>query len=206
MSGQLEVFTVGHSTLSYEDFIGLLRAAGVTAIGDVRTAPYSRHFPHFNRDTLQSELLEDGIEYRFLGQKLGGRPSGKEFFCEGVADYEKMAATEDFSKGLDLVAQGAEKHRLALMCSERDPLDCHRCLLIGRALAERGIAVKHILPGGDILGQDEIEERLLKSADVQDGDFFRSRDERLALAYRQRGRKVAYAEPTDEPSGQVAAE
>jgi uncharacterized protein (DUF488 family) len=206
MSDILEIFTVGHSTMSYEQFFQLLRSAHLSAIVDVRSAPYSRHLPHFNRDALRRELQEDKIEYRFLGRKLGGRPLDKGLFSDGVADYEKMAQAEEFRRGLEIVAEGARKHRLALMCSEHDPLDCHRCLLIGRALAERGVAVRHIQSSGSILSQDAVEERLLKLEDQPSGDLFRSRDERLAAAYRKRARKVAYAEPSEEQSTQIAAE
>jgi uncharacterized protein (DUF488 family) len=118
----VEVFTIGHSTLSYEKFLELLRVASVTAVADVRTAPYSRHFPHFNRDALRSELRLDNIAYVFLGDELGGRPKDKQFFCEGVADYEKMALTASFAKGLRRVIDGAKKYRIAMMCSEHDPL------------------------------------------------------------------------------------
>jgi uncharacterized protein (DUF488 family) len=192
--------------MSYEQFFQLLRKAGVTAIVDVRSAPYSRHVPHFNRDTLQTELQQDGIEYRFMGQKLGGRPLDKRLFREGVADYEKMARTQEFERGLEIVIKGSGKHRLALMCSERDPLDCHRCLLVGRALNGRGIAVKHVESSGDILSNEEVEERLLRLEGQAGDDLFLSRNERLARAYQKRARKVAYSETIEPPIGQIAAE
>ena len=108
------------------------------AVADVRSSPYSRHSPHFSRDELRAELRSEGISYVFLGNELGGRPKDRRFYCEGVADYEKMAQTPEFKTGLDRVIEGARKYRIALMCSEHDPLDCHRCLLVGRALAQRG--------------------------------------------------------------------
>lgn len=190
-----EVLTVGHSTLPYERFLSLLRGANVTAVADVRSAPYSRQFPHFSRDELCEELRSDGISYVFLGKELGGRPSEEKFYCEGVADYEKMAQAPEFNKGLDRVIEGAKKYRIALMCSERDPLDCHRCLLVGRALTRRGVRVSHILSGASMASHDEIEGRLLDLAGRTDNDLFASRSERLAAAYRERARKVAFAEP-----------
>src|SRR5579872_6567480 len=114
----VEVLTIGHSTLPYERFLALLRQASVTAVADVRTAPFSRHFPHFNSDVLRDELRHDNIAYVFLGKELGGRPKDKRFFCDGVADYEKMAETEEFERGLDRVIEGAKKYRIAMMCSE----------------------------------------------------------------------------------------
>src|SRR6185436_9130667 len=95
-----EVFTIGHSSHSWERFSALLRDAGVTAVADVRTAPYSRRHPQFNRETLREALQSEGIAYVYLGQKLGGRPSAPEFYSEGVADYEKMAQAPAFGDGL----------------------------------------------------------------------------------------------------------
>ena len=200
----LEVFTIGHSTLSYEKFLELLRRASITAVADVRTAPYSRHFPQFNRDTLRSELLLDNIAYVFLGDELGGRPKDKQFFCDGVADYEKMALTANFAKGLRRVVDGAKKYRIAMMCSEHDPLECHRCLLVGRALHERGIAVRHILLDAREVSQADLEERILEFSGRGGGDLFEGREMRLAVAYRKQASKVAYSERKTSPS--IAAE
>ena len=199
------IFSVGDSTHSYEHFLELLQGAGVTAIADVRTSPFSRHFPQFNQETLKDELRMDGIAYSFLGKELGGRPTGRQFYRDGVADYERMAKAPDFARGLERVVEGARKYRIALMCSEHDPLDCHRCLLVGRALAERGVAVTHILSDGTIVDQHDIEERLLVFAKQENTDMFFSRDEQLAEAYRKRARKVAYAEQPESSALQTAA-
>ena len=190
----LEVLTVGHSTLGYESFLSTLRQADITAIADVRSSPYSRHNPQFNRDTLKSELRLDGIAYVFLGEELGGRPKRRDLFCDGVADYEKMAATPTFAAGLERVVAGAQKYRIAMMCSEHDPTECHRCLLVGRALHEKNIAVRHILSDRTIVPHSEIERRLLALSGKTNEDFFENNINRLALAYRKRSLAVAYSE------------
>lgn len=202
----LEVFTVGHSTLPYERFIALLRHAGVNAIADIRTSPFSRHFPQFNRDTLKSELRLDGVSYVFLGKELGGRPRDRMLYRDGVADYEKMATCEAFGEGLRRVVEGAKRYRIALMCSEHDPVDCHRCLLVSRALLKKGVRVGHILSDGTVATQAQIEDRLLELAGCKSDDLFASREERLAAAYRDRARKVAFAEPQSTQQGHAAAE
>ena len=191
----LSVFTIGHSTHSYEHFLSLLRMYEINAIADVRTTPFSRHFPHFNSETLRTELKLDGISYVFLGKELGGRPSGRSFYCDGIADYEKMAKTATFGNGIKRVLEGAKKFRLALLCSEQDPLDCHRCLLVGRALCNRGLSLKHILSDSSLVSQEEIERKLLDLAGRANGDLLMTAIERLATAYRERARKVAFAEP-----------
>jgi uncharacterized protein (DUF488 family) len=191
-----EVLTVGHSTQSQQRFISLLLGAGVTAVADVRTSPYSRHSPQFNREDLSQDLRQCGISYVFLGKELGGRPRERGLYCEGVADYERMAQTIEFKRGLDRILEGVKKYRVALMCSERDPLDCHRCLLVSRALAQRGVQVKHILDSGDLVSHDEIEDQLLNLSGRNADDLFAPRAERLAAAYRERARRVAFAEPS----------
>jgi uncharacterized protein (DUF488 family) len=117
-----------------------------------------------------------------------------------------MSRAGEFGKGLERVLDGAKKYRIALMCSERDPLDCHRSLLVGRALANRGIRVGHILDNGEVVSQGKLEDELLELSGRDTEDLFASRAERLAAAYRERARRVAFAEPRSDPGGPVAAE
>ena len=189
-----DIYSIGHSTHSEEQFSALLKQADVNAIADVRSSPSSRHFPHFSQSELKRWLRQDSVSYVFLGKELGGRPSSPSLFRNGVADYEAMAATRMFADGLERLIKGAESHRVAMMCSEHDPLDCHRCLLVARQLAERGLTVGHILPRGEISSHEQIEERMLKLEGLNADDFFAPRPERLANAYRQRNMKVAYSE------------
>jgi Protein of unknown function, DUF488 len=125
------------SNHSWERFRLLLQSHGVTGVADVRSAPRSRRSPHFDRDGLRLSLRSIGIVYSFLGSELGGRPQNSNLYCEGVADYELMSETFEFKSGIDRVIEGAQKYRIALLCSEHDPLTCHRCLLVARRLAEK---------------------------------------------------------------------
>lgn len=201
----VEILTIGHSTLPYERFLDLLRRCAVTAIADIRTAPYSRHSPHYNKDRLRDELRCDGIAYVFLGQELGGRPKDRDLYCDGVADYEKMARAADFAKGLNRVIEGASKHRIAMMCSEHDPLDCHRCLLVGRVLREQGVTVRHILSDGAVVSQEEIEAQLMALVGRTEADLFASHDQRLVSAYRERASKVAFTQNKRDPRASASA-
>lgn len=181
--------------------MALLEEARATAVADVRSAPMSRFSPHFNKNALAASLTGQGITYIFLGKEFGGRPQQQSLFTAGVADYDKMAASPDFRAGMARLAEAAERHRIAVMCSEADPLDCHRCLLVGRALAVAGIDVAHILASGAVVTQAQAEDRLLQLEDLAEaGLLLRSRDERLAEVYRSRCCKVAYAQPA-APSG-----
>jgi len=176
--------------------MSLLEMAQVTAVADVRSAPISRFSPHFNKNALAASLAAQNIAYFFLGRELGGRPQRQAMYTQGVADYEKMAASSDFRSGLECLTEAAERYRIAAMCSEADPLDCHRCLLVGRALAGAGVDVGHILASGDVIAQAQAEERMLDRENLTEaGLLLRSREERLAEAYRSRGCQVAYAWP-----------
>ncbi len=201
-----EVLTIGHSSHSYEQFLKLLRNSGITAVADVRSVPFSRTFPQFNRDNLHAELRADNVAYSFLGAELGGRPKDPQFFCDGVADYEAMARATTFEKGLDRVFDGASRYRIALMCSEHDPLDCHRCLLVGRALAKREMVIRHVLGDGSERSQAEIEGHLLAMAKQGSSDLFASREDQLAAAYRSRSRRVAFSARRPIPIISAAAE
>jgi uncharacterized protein (DUF488 family) len=200
------VLTIGHSTHSWERFERLLLGAGATAVADVRTSPWSRHTPQFNRDALAERLKGVGVAYVYLGDALGGRPTGSHLYDGGVADYDAMAAEPVFKAGLERVRKGAESHVVALMCAEQEPLDCHRCLLVSRQLKLMGLAVSHVLPDGRVEPHDSTERRLLICEGLQHDDIFESPEERLARAYYQRARKAAYAEEVIDSSALGAAE
>jgi len=204
MPSEARVLTIGHSNHGWERFAELLRGAGVTAVADVRTSPWSRHTPQFNRETLAANLKANGVAYVFLGAELGGRPEGAHLFDDGVANYEAMAREESFRTGLDRVATGARTHVVALMCAEREPLDCHRCLLVSRRLRDLGLAVAHIHGDGAIEPHEATEQRLLVCEGLEHEDIFEGRESRLNRAYAQRARKVAYAEAAAETVSSVA--
>jgi uncharacterized protein (DUF488 family) len=185
-----DLLTIGHSNLPADRFVALLKAGGVTAIADVRSVPLSRWCPWFSRKPLAERLAAEGIAYLWLGDALGGRPREPQLYRDGVADYEAMAATPRFRAGLDRLLGEIGRHRLCLLCAEREPLDCHRCLLVARALAERSLAAGHLRPDGTIEPHAATEERLLELAGAE-GDLFRDRATRLADAYRLRARTVA---------------
>ena len=169
-----EILTIGHSNHPIERFLGLLQGAGVTAVADVRSAPYSRFSPQYRRDPLRSALRAAGIAYVYLGQELGGRPRDLALYRDGMPDYAAMASTDAFRGGVQRVLNGAATHRIALICAEQDPLDCHRCRLVGRKLSEAGATVMHLLADGSSLSQAAAEAILLERAGQMAGDLFAS--------------------------------
>jgi uncharacterized protein (DUF488 family) len=185
-----DLMTIGHSNLPADRFITLLRDSNVSAVIDVRSVPFSRWCPWFSTKALATGLAAGGLAYLQLGDKLGGRPRDPQLYCDGIADYEAMARRPEFRAGLDRVIDETRRHRVCLLCSEREPLDCHRCLLVGRALAERGVTLGHIRADGTIEPHAVTEQRLLKLAGGE-ADLFGDQATRLGDAYRQRARRVA---------------
>jgi uncharacterized protein (DUF488 family) len=194
------ILTIGHSTLPIADFIDLLKRHSVTAIADVRSAPYSRFTPAFNRESLKTTLRDNGIAYVFVGEELGGRPKDLACYENNRVSYARMAQMPWFHDGLKRLSQGSESHRIAMMCAEQDPLACHRTLLVARVLATRSIPVFHIHQDGSLEPQSVAETRLLRMVGLPGDDLFRSRDELLAEAYALQELRVAYVKPTEDRS------
>ena len=187
------VFTIGHSNHSLEAFLELLANHGVTAVADVRSAPFSRFCPQFNRDALSAALKDRGIRYTFLGRELGGRSADPACYRDGQIRYELVARTSSFRDGLARIVDGAARHRIALMCAEKEPLDCHRTLLVAPALAALGVAVAHILADGELEPHEKTLDRLLIQFDLSPGgDLFQSREELLAHALARQAQRVAF--------------
>ena len=187
-----DLFSIGHSNIPAERFLALLRDAGADAIADVRSTPFSRRFPWFSGKNLAATLAQHGMIYLAHGDALGGRPRDASLYRDGVADYEAMARSPEFQIGLDRLLADAARARVCLMCAEREPLDCHRCLLVARALAERGLTIGHILHDGTVEPHAATEQRLLALTGASDDLFVTGQDEQLASAYRHRARAAAY--------------
>lgn len=189
MSGLL---TIGHSTHPIDAFIALLKQHGATALADVRSHPYSRHFPQYSKDALKDALAQAKIAYVFLGRELGARSENPACYRHGKAQYELLAKEPQFAVGLDRLRTGMDRFRIALMCAEKDPLDCHRAVLVARKVYESGVPVQHIHADGRLEEHAEMEARMLNLLKMSDADMFRGREEILVDAYRIRGEQIAY--------------
>jgi uncharacterized protein (DUF488 family) len=191
------IYTIGHSTQSVDRFTSLLARYGIAAIADVRSSPYSRRNPQFNREALKEYLARQGIEYVFLGAELGGRGDESTRRDEhGRVLYRAMASAPSFRRGLRRVRDGGLRMRLALLCAEGDPLQCHRGLLISRELIRDGASVTHIHPDGHREDHVAAEQRLLTMIGVpQSQELFRSEEQALDDAYAHQEARVAYVAP-----------
>jgi uncharacterized protein (DUF488 family) len=194
MSPENLVFTIGHSTHTIERFVDLLRQHGVTAVADVRSSPYSRFNPQFNRETLEKALKEQGIAYVFLGRELGARSEDPSCYEKGRVQYDRLAGTDLFRDGLERVLKGAQSYRVALMCAEKEPLECHRTLLVSRLLASRGAPVAHILANGLVETHSVAMSRLIGVVGLPKTDLFRSNDQMIEAACALQEEQIAYTD------------
>lgn len=185
------IYTIGHSNHSARRFIDLLQGAGIDCLADVRSTPFSRRNPQFSQKALTASLKDAGIEYWFLGEALGARPKDPDCYQGGKVSYARIAATPAFEEAIRELIEGSHGKRIALMCAEKEPLECHRTLLVGRALAQRGTELQHILADGRLEPHGTTEDRLLRLA-KESIDLLSDRNDALARAYDKRGHQIAY--------------
>jgi uncharacterized protein (DUF488 family) len=192
------IYTIGHSNHPIDRFIALLQQHGVDALADVRSTPYSRFNPQFRKERLQAALADAGIRYVFLGDELGARSKDPTCYDEsGRVTYTKLASTDLFRQGLARLLAGMQNHRIAIMCAEREPLECHRTILVARALERAGVPITHILSDGTLEPHGHAMERLATSLKLAETDLFRTPDELIEDAYEKQGSRIAYVR--DDP-------
>ncbi|OQP61729.1 hypothetical protein A3860_31180 [Niastella vici] len=139
------LYTIGHGNRKAEDFLALLKEYGIEYLVDVRSVPFSRFHPQFNRNALESFLAQHGIRYVFMSDELGGRPKDVSCYIKGKVDYDILKTKEFFKSGIERLKTAYNKDlNLAIMCSERNPCECHRSKLIAPVLTAGNIIVKHI--------------------------------------------------------------
>ena len=196
MKSNPKIYTVGHSTQPFELFLSLLLENRITAVADVRSLPYSRYAPQFNEETLKNALKEANIAYVFLGAELGARSDNNSCYVGNTISYEKLAQTSLFGRGIERLEDGITRHNVALMCSEQDPADCNRTILISKILSERGFEVDHILGSGE---RETHRATMLRVLDILrsrekifSGNMIFSEEEQIELAYKEGERKIAY--------------
>ncbi len=187
-----QVLTIGHSNHSSERFVELLKQHDVTAVGDVRSHPYSRHVPQFSHDVLREVLHNQGIAYVFLGKELGARSQNPACYVHGKVQYDLLAREPLFIQGIERLVQGMKQYRIALTCAEKDPIDCHRAILVARHVVKAGLSVSHIHASGNLESHDQMETRLLKLLKMPEGDMFKSREECIEDAYLTQSERIAY--------------
>jgi len=194
-----EIYTLGHSNHSIDDFLNLLKKHNISALCDVRSHPHSKYNPQFNYEALKQTLKNNLIAYVFLGKELGARSQDASCYNdEGKVQYARLLQTDAFKAGINRLNKGMESYRIALMCSEKDPINCHRTILICRHLRADDMEIKHILEDGSIETQLQMEQRLMEVLSVSKQDLFLNPKQLIERAYDIQGEKIAYTESTTD--------
>jgi uncharacterized protein (DUF488 family) len=187
------IYTIGHSKHPIDHFVALLQQHAIGAVGDVRSTPYSRFNPQFNREKLQASLMAAGIRYVFLGEELGARSKDPGCYDQtGRVSYAKLAATPSFRHGLERLLTGMRDHRIAVMCAEREPLECHRTILVARELERLRVPVTHILQDGSLEPHEHAMLRLAAELKLVGSELFRTPAELIEEAYEAQSERIAY--------------
>ncbi len=211
----MRLFTVGHSNQTLSQLIAQLQSQGVNAVADVRSMPLSRRLPQFNRPELEVVLPRHGLTYVFLGEELGARRDEPEAYDGLQAAYERVAQLPAFQRGLERVITGVTKGlTLSLLCAERDPLTCHRAVLVSRHLSNRGLDVQHIHGDGNLESHVALELRMQQAlhrlgvleafgtavqldllGNPLDQAPVANPAQVLEQAYQEQGKRIAYRKP-----------
>ncbi len=195
------LFTIGHSIHELDEFVLLLSQYKVDYVLDVRSTPYSKYAENYNREILNKYLPQHKIHYSYMGTYFGARQENKTLYSqEGYLDFEKVRSTTLFLKGVDNVKKGLlQGHNIALMCTEKDPFDCHRAIMVARGFELEGSDIKHILFDGSLMDQKELDNRLLdkyfpnrNQLTIFDYDKPQDEEELLKQAYIMRNKEIGY--------------
>lgn len=188
------IYTIGHSKHQIDKFLEMLDSHQISALADVRSFPYSRLNPQFNKETLKKSLKEHGIVYVYLGKELGARTEDSSCYVRGKVSFSCIANTNSFEKGMERLQKGMQTHQIVLMCAEKEPLSCHRTILVSRRLVELGITVYHIHEDGHLESHESAMKRLLKILGFPEAPLLLSSQQLMDKAYDLQGQKIAYVD------------
>lgn len=196
------IYTIGHSNYDCDYFMALLLKFKINTVVDVRSVPFSKYVPHFNKDNIKNLLNNYGIHHVYMGEELGIIKDNSSLLSkDGYLDYEKVKETVLFKNGIIRIRDGFSKgYTIAIMCTEKDPIDCHRSILIGRELHKEKYSIAHVLFDGSMETQIQLEGRLLNMyfpVKMQQDLFSiiepnKSEDEILNKAYKLRNIDIGY--------------
>lgn len=194
-----EIFTIGYSGFSIEDFIQELINHRINVVIDVRSYAYSERYPDYNKITIEKSLNKEGIYYKNYAKEFGARQDNKSFYSsEGYLDFDVFAKSEQFQNGITKMVNSTEKgYKIAFMCAEKEPIQCHRAILVARAFDKLGFTVIHLMPNGITKDQKAIEKELLKKyfPNINQLSLFdncMSDEEYINVAYRKQNEQIGY--------------
>jgi uncharacterized protein (DUF488 family) len=190
-----KIYTIGSSIHSIYDFISLLKRHNINAVADVRSIPYSQHTPQFNKDVLTNSLKSSSVYYLDFCKEFGARRDEAEVYTNNRVYFRKVIKLPIFLSGIERINTGILKgYTIALLCTEKNPLDCHRFSLVSRALSNKlAVNIDHILFNGELLNHHDLEKKMLHDLGLEN-DLFDDYKTRLEKAYENVGNKISYQE------------
>jgi uncharacterized protein (DUF488 family) len=193
------VYTIGYSGFSIDDFVETIKDHNISLVVDIRSSPFSKHFPEYNKGSLEIYLKKNNIFYCNYAVEFGARQNDRKYYCnEGYLDFEVFSKSEQFLQGINKLCNRMEQnYTFVLLCAEKDPICCHRTILVARAFFERGYNVVHLLTNGKTITQQEVNTRLLEKyyptrdqislfESIQDDDTL------LKAAYKKQNAEIGY--------------
>lgn len=193
------IFTIGYSGIQQESFVSHLQANGCTIVCDIRSFPSSRYRPEFSRREFKAKLNQSGLKYAFFGEELGARPKDRNCYRNGVAEYDLIAQRDFFQQALRRLSIGSKTETLALVCSEADPIECHRAILVARHLKNLVSDIRHIHTSGELETHSELEDRLVDLYGTAPPPLLRTEREHILGiedAYKKQGDAICFSEST----------
>lgn len=198
----MEIFAIGHSNYPYDKLIEMIKRYGIDCVVDIRETPYSKYNTQYNREALRESLKSSGFTYVYMGHEFGAKRQTKESYNDdGYADFKKVIKEELFLKGIERITKGLQMgYKIVLLGAMQDPIRCHRSIMLGKYLNEKGFDVKYIMHEGNIVNQDYIEEDLLNkyfsdrnqlSIDSLLGTD-KSREEMIEEGYKLANKEIGY--------------
>lgn len=189
----MDIYTIGYAGLETGAFVILLKMYGINALIDVRSVPYSGYMPEYNKDNLEKLMRLQNIVYRHYPQ-FGIKQEDRSLYTDGMLDFEKASRSEVFREALGRLTSAGGNWTFCLMCSEKDPKDCHRGIWLGHAFAKEGINMRHLTHGGAVFSQEKIDNDLFDRYHDPTPSLFEkpfSREEEIEEAYRKANREIA---------------
>ncbi len=208
----MQLYTIGHSTFDTELFLKRLQDNDIGFVIDVRSTPFSKYANQYNKDRIEKFLKENDINYFHMGEHFGARQKDTKYYPHEYLDFELFRNSDIFQKGMKNIERGLEKYNIALMCTEKDPIDCHRAIMVGRGFELDGVDVGHIMPDGNLLTQKDFNDRLLElyfpdryQYSLFDTEEKKTDEEYLKDAYILKNKEIGYIMPrkTDHAMNEI---
>ena len=201
-----ELYTIGYSGYSIEDFLTEIKKHTISAVIDIRSIPYSKYHLDYNKETLKAFLKANGILYRNYAKEFGAQQNNREFYStHGYLDFDIFTKSDNFLSGVEKLCAGMSKgYSFVLMCSEKDPINCHRTIMVAREFNKNGYSIIHLLPNHDKQSQNDIEVRMLENyyPNRHQITLFESKiltnQDMIDLSYKRRNAEIAYSMEDEE--------